>query len=150
MSCEQKLGLEIMRISTLIRRCADNTLPLQQVNNITGSNGWILQFLAEHEGENVFQRDLQNSFSVTRSTISKVVKLMESKGLIRRESVFSDARLKKLKFLYRIPRLGKKQRLFTVMMSISQALRLAIEVFPLMKIIIYSVPMGKNFTILMT
>lgn len=96
MSSEQKLGLEIMRISTLIRRCADNTLPLQQVNNITGSNGWILQFLAEHEGENVFQRDLQNSFSVTRSTISKVVKLMESKGLIRRESVFSDARLKKL------------------------------------------------------
>lgn len=96
MSSEQKLGLEIMRISTLIRRCADNTIPLQQVNNITGSNGWILQFLAEHEGENVFQRDLQNSFSVTRSTISKVVKLMESKGLIRRESVFSDARLKKL------------------------------------------------------
>lgn len=96
MSSEQKLGLEIMRISTLIRRCADNTIPLQQVNNITGSNGWILQFLAEHEGENVFQRDLQNSFSVTRSTISKVVKLMESKGLIRRESFFSDARLKKL------------------------------------------------------
>ena len=51
MSSEQKLGLEIMRISTLIRRCSDNTLPLQQVNNITGSNGWILQFLAEHEGD---------------------------------------------------------------------------------------------------
>lgn len=96
MNQEAKLGLEIMKLSTLIRRCADNTMELEQIHNVTGSNGWILAFLYEHEGENIFQKDLENSFSVTRSTISKVVKLMESKGLIRRESVSHDARLKKL------------------------------------------------------
>ena len=96
MNQEIKLGLEIMKISTLIRRCADNSMELEKIHNVTGSNGWILAFLYEHEGENIFQKDLENSFSVTRSTISKVVKLMESKGLIRRESVSHDARLKKL------------------------------------------------------
>ena len=33
---------------------------------------------------------------MARSTVTGVVKLMERKGLIRRESVSSDARLKKL------------------------------------------------------
>lgn len=96
MSQEHDVGLEILRISTLMRRYADNSAELRQSYNITGSNGWILAFLYEHEGEDVYQRDLEEAFSVTRSTVSKVVKLMESKGLIRRESVFHDARLKKL------------------------------------------------------
>lgn len=96
MSQEHAVGLEILRISTLMRRYADNSAELRQSYNITGSNGWILAFLYEHEGEDVYQRDLEDAFSVTRSTVSKVVKLMESKGLIRRESVFHDARLKKL------------------------------------------------------
>ena len=98
MNQEHAVGLEILRISTLMRRYADNSAELRQSYNITGSNGWILAFLYEHEGEDVYQRDLEEAFSVTRSTVSKVVKLMESKGLIRRESVFHDARLKKLIF----------------------------------------------------
>ena len=96
MNQEHAVGLEILRISTLMRRYADNSAELRQSYNITGSNGWILAFLYEHEGEDVYQKDLEEAFSVTRSTVSKVVKLMESKGLIRRESVFHDARLKKL------------------------------------------------------
>ena len=96
MNQEHAVGLEILRISNLMRRYADNSAELRQSYNITGSNGWILAFLYEHEGEDVYQRDLEEAFSVTRSTVSKVVKLMESKGLIRRESVFHDARLKKL------------------------------------------------------
>ena len=96
MQHEPNYGLEILRISTMLRRCADNSMEIRQTQNLTGSNGWILDFLYEHEGENIYQRDLENTFSITRSTVSKVVKLMESKGLIRRESVFHDARLKKL------------------------------------------------------
>lgn len=96
MSHEHAVGMEILRISTLMRRYADNSAELRQSYNITGSNGWILGFLYDHEGEDIYQRDLEEAFSVTRSTVSKVVKLMESKGLIRRESVFHDARLKKL------------------------------------------------------
>ena len=96
MSREHALGMEILRISTLMRRYSDNSAELRQSHNITGSNGWILTFLYEHEGEDVYQKDLEEAFSITRSTVSKVVKLMESKGLVRRESVFHDARLKKL------------------------------------------------------
>lgn len=96
MQQELSIGLEIMRVSTLIRRHADKIMENNGSQNVTGSNGWILSFLYENEGRDIFQRDLETSFSITRSTVSKVVKLMESKGLIRRETVFHDGRLKKL------------------------------------------------------
>ncbi len=96
MQQELSVGLEIMRVSTLIRRHADKIMEDNGSQNVTGSNGWILSFLYENEDRDVFQRDLETSFSITRSTVSKVVKLMESKGLIRRETVFHDGRLKKL------------------------------------------------------
>ena len=60
-------------------------------------NAQILSYLATHEGEDVFQRDIEEVFSIRRSTVSKVVQLMETKGLIDREAVASDARLKRLK-----------------------------------------------------
>ena len=59
-------------------------------------NGWILGYLADHENEEIYQKDIEEKFCVTRSTVSKVLKGMESKGLLRRESVSSDARLKRL------------------------------------------------------
>ena len=37
-----------------------------------------------------------SAFSIRRSTVSRTIKLMEKKGLIKRESVDYDARLKKI------------------------------------------------------
>lgn len=94
--CREELGLLIMRTATMIRRKADSNVYMNKVHKITGSNGWILGYLAEHEDEDVYQKDIEEKFCVTRSTVSKVLKGMESKGLLRRESVSSDARLKRL------------------------------------------------------
>jgi DNA-binding MarR family transcriptional regulator len=48
------------------------------------------------EKEIVFQKDIEKEFGITRSTASKVISLMESKGLIIRKSVSNDLRLKQL------------------------------------------------------
>lgn len=48
------------------------------------------------EGQDIFQKDLEAALDVRRSTISNVLGLLEKKDYIRRESVPSDARLKKL------------------------------------------------------
>ena len=74
----------------------DRSSSIQYVESVTGTNGWIIGYLADNQGRDIFQRDLEEEFSVRRSTASKVLKLMEQKGLIRRESVPYDARLKKL------------------------------------------------------
>ena len=86
----------ILRTATMIRRKADSNVYMSKVHKITGSNGWILGYLADRENEEIYQKDIEEKFCVTRSTVSKVLKGMESKGLLRRESVSSDARLKRL------------------------------------------------------
>lgn len=65
-------------------------------DNVTRNNGWILNYLAHHSDRDIYQRDIENDFCIRRSTVSKVIRLMETKGLLRRETVPGDARLKKL------------------------------------------------------
>lgn len=92
------IGMEIHALANLIMRYMDNNGHRRLVDSVTGTNGWILGFIAfsEAEGRDVFQRDLEEKFGVTRSTVSKVVNLMVQKGLIVRSPVVHDARLKKL------------------------------------------------------
>ena len=60
---------------------------------ISGHNMIVIEYLMRHE-EPVYQRDLENH--LRRSTISKVLRLMEEKGMIQRLSVHDDARLKQI------------------------------------------------------
>ena len=62
---------------------------------LTGINARILAFI-DAAGTDVFQRDLEEAFDVRRSTVSHVVRRMEQKGLLRRESDPRDGRLKRL------------------------------------------------------
>lgn len=93
---KKHVGKEIRQVANLIARYIENTTNFQQVDRTTGTNTWIIAYLARHQDTDVFQRDLEREFSVTRSTASKVIKLMEQKGLIQRHPVSYDARLKKL------------------------------------------------------
>ena len=61
--------------------------------------GFITQTEAEQtleETEAVFQKDLEAEFQMARSTASGILQAMEKKGLITRESIPRDARLKRL------------------------------------------------------
>jgi len=93
------LGKLIGHTSVLFRRHLDQTISNalgDDTGLISGRNFWILRYLEDHRGEDVFQRDLENVFKIRRSTVSKTVELMEQKHLLERVSVDGDARKKKL------------------------------------------------------
>ncbi len=96
MADEKYVGMEISKIHNLMRRDFCKTTQDAHLEEMTGKNGWIIGYLAERQGEDVFQKDIETSFSIRRSTVSNMLKLMEKKGYIRRESVAGDARLKKI------------------------------------------------------
>ncbi len=96
MDKKEKMCFELMSIGNVFRRYALNNSGLQYVEKYTGRNQWILGYLFNNKNRDIFQKDLEEAFSLRRSTISKALKLMEEKELIRRESVDYDARLKKL------------------------------------------------------
>lgn len=59
-------------------------------------HGYLLRYLYENQERDVFQRDIEKAFSISRSSVTVTLQLMEKNGLIRRESVAQDARLKRI------------------------------------------------------
>jgi DNA-binding MarR family transcriptional regulator len=93
---EKSVGIQLRRLNNQIRRYMDCSASKKKVDSVTGTNGWIICYLANHRDTEIFQKDLEKRFGITRSTASKVLSLMERKGLIARQSVPYDARLKKI------------------------------------------------------
>ena len=65
-------------------------------DQVTVMNGWILRYLSLNKDKEIYQKDIENEFGITKSTVAGIIKLMEQKGFIQRISVPQDARLKKL------------------------------------------------------
>lgn len=93
---QRKIGIDIHRLDNRIRRCVQRTASQHEMEAVSGTNGRIIRFLSEHADRDVYQKDLEGEFGITRSTASRVLRLMEHKGLLERQSVPHDARLKKL------------------------------------------------------
>lgn len=95
---------EVPKVIPAQIRCVDNLIMRRVgwqskqlgVDDMTPMHGWILGYLSRHQGEVIYQRDVEREFSITRSTVSSILQLMEKKGYIQRRGVPQDARLKQL------------------------------------------------------
>lgn len=97
MKHKETLGYEIKTLDNLfLRNLMTYEIARNHMDEVTVMHGWILGFLYDNEERDIFQRDIETEFSIARSTVTCIVKLMEKKGYIKRESVEQDARLKKL------------------------------------------------------
>lgn len=96
----KSIGVRFRMINNAVRRYIDRNSQLKkELDNMTCSNGWIIGHVCKMEelGCDVYQRDFENDFGITRSTVSKVLKLLEKKGMIVREGVSHDARMKRIR-----------------------------------------------------
>ncbi|MCI2148961.1 MarR family winged helix-turn-helix transcriptional regulator [Bifidobacterium crudilactis] len=89
------LGLEIRSLSNMISRYLNATMP-ESARTATGGNVRIIMFLARNQDRDIFQYDIEERCSITPSTASRVLSLMEKKGLIERQAVERDARLRRI------------------------------------------------------
>ena len=92
----QVIPAQMRRVDNLIFRKINQFSRANGVEQATPMHGWIIGYLYSHRDEPVFQRDIEREFSITRSTVTNILQLMERKGYIQRQSVPQDARLKKL------------------------------------------------------
>lgn len=87
-------GRAIGMVSNQIKRQLDNTI---LNDTLTGMQRRFLHFILTYSAEHdVFQKDLEEEFNLRRSTATGILQLMEKGGLLYRESVDYDARLKKI------------------------------------------------------
>lgn len=66
------------------------------IDEITLMHGWIMRYLYENREHDIFQKDIEKTFSIGRSTVTNIIQLLEKMGYVRREFVEHDARLKKV------------------------------------------------------
>ena len=93
-----RIGAEIGMLHNLLRRqMACMTEKTANAANVTGMQAMIVHHLIIHEKQgDIFQKDLENAFQMRRSTATGILQLMEQHGIIHREPVEHDGRLKRL------------------------------------------------------
>ena len=92
----RKIGFELHKTSRMIKRYMDSDAAKSYVDKLTGTHGWAIGYLYHNRDRDIFQKDFEQEFNIRRSTASTILTLMEKNGLINRESVDYDARLKKI------------------------------------------------------
>ena len=90
----RRIGYEIANVSHLMRRKGPSTLP--STKELTPMQNWVIGYVRENEGTDVFQSDIERVFHVTGATATNVLKRMERDRLIAREPVPSDRRKKRI------------------------------------------------------
>lgn len=94
---EQKSILsEFRKMFNLIKRYSHSDLEEFKNVELTVMQGMVLGYIVENYSQNIFQRDIEKAFNIRRSTVTNIIKAIEAKGYIKRESVKNDARLKKI------------------------------------------------------
>lgn len=91
---KETVGRSIGMLSNLIRR---HFSTFSFHDTLSPAQGKMLHFiLARSMDTDVFQKDVEEEYSLRPPTATKILKDMEKNGLIRRETVPYDARLKRI------------------------------------------------------
>ena len=93
---ERHIGYEIKARSNLMRRKRWEQAGRPDCDEFTEMQGMLLGFLCRNRDQEIFQKTLEEVFSIRRSTASRLLKSMEAEGLIVRLPVSRDARLKRV------------------------------------------------------
>ncbi len=94
---EQVVGREILKTANGIKSIAFRGFwDGMEGEGPTGMQHWILGYLNDNRGKDVFQKDLEKDFMIQRSTATELLKAMERKDLITRVPVKEDRRSKKI------------------------------------------------------
>lgn len=93
---QESVAHEMKLVMNKVNRCAEASMPVDLRREVTEGQGRVLGYLYHNQGRNIFQKDVEAEFSITRATASKMLSSMEQNGLITRSGVAGDARLKRL------------------------------------------------------
>ena len=92
----QVIPAQVRRVNNLIFRKINQFHRENNMDNVTPMHDWIMSYLYWHKNDPVYQRDIEREFSITRSTVTNILQLMERKGYIERQRVPQAARLNML------------------------------------------------------
>ena len=98
LSKEENIGYKIRLLHNQIHKHMEYQKAKNEFDcgDLTRMQRFTLGFLHYNSHREIYQKDLEAEFAISRATASNMLAIMERKGLIKREPVEHDARLKKV------------------------------------------------------
>lgn len=96
MNHKEMIGFEVRTLNNLIVRRMVADAEKYGIDEISVMHSWIIGFIMHNSDKDIYQKDIEAEFSLAKSSVTCILKLMEKNGYITRETVPFDARLKKL------------------------------------------------------
>ncbi|HEX5350326.1 MAG TPA: MarR family transcriptional regulator [Trichococcus sp.] len=97
MSNTDLLGFRIRSLWQQIKHLMTRRLTENDGYGLTGTQFAIVSYIAKESAtRDVFQKDLEQKFDIRKSTVTGILNTMERDGLLFRETVPYDARLRKM------------------------------------------------------
>ncbi|MDD6482389.1 MAG: MarR family winged helix-turn-helix transcriptional regulator [Lachnospiraceae bacterium] len=86
----ERLGIDIRILSNLIYHKMNQITT--ETDNLTVHQCFILQYLSQNTGKEIYQKDIEELFSIKRSTANQMLRTLENRGYISREVSAQDSR----------------------------------------------------------
>jgi DNA-binding MarR family transcriptional regulator len=91
---QEYIGQKIIHLSRKIDRTVGRNISQYGLTNIQGR---IISFVyRESPKRDIFQKDIEERFNIRGSSVTSVLNLMESRGILRRACAAEDGRCKKI------------------------------------------------------
>lgn len=98
---DDSIGGRLHLLTRLMHRRMEAFRLENGVDCASAPQGWLMHYLYDHRDADIFQRDIEHRFHLRRSSVTGMLQNMEKGGLIVREAVESDARLKRIRLTER-------------------------------------------------
>ena len=89
-------GMQILKFANLMRRELDMNNHRKCIKGIPMSNVKFILFLWHNQDKDIYQKTIEEAFSIRPSTVSRSLKALEEDGYITRTTMEHDSRLKKI------------------------------------------------------
>jgi len=106
---DRRIGPELKSLMNSIARYVAKEWP-HSMGSMTEMHTEILRYLMENRGKVIVQKDLEQVFTIRKSTVSRMLRLMEQRGMVNRLSIEGDARQKRIVPTDQFCSMGEKMR----------------------------------------
>ena len=103
---KNEIGKYIQIVSRQIKRNMDETL---NCYNVTGVQSMLIGYIYRKSKKgDVYAKDIEEEFNMRKATVTGIIQLMETNGLIERKAKEEDCRLKKIVLTNKAMEIEKK------------------------------------------
>lgn len=79
-----------------LEQAVEETAKVHDVEHLAGPQGYVLDYLSEHEADEIFVNDIEKKMKISKSVASNLVKRMEKNGFIQLTTSIVDKRYKRV------------------------------------------------------